>query len=120
MSVVLINNSQETFTPTQSGAIATWIWEVVRVADQVGSQPWVVTRDSSAATYPWPRTLAVHYPRDPQSRLQYLVGRADRRLSGHTEFGMRTFADRLIRTLRERALDGLPLILHNDLARRCA
>ena len=115
MSVVFINNSQETFTPTQSGAIATWVWEVCKAAEQSGCRPCVVTRDSKSPQYDWPETITVPYPKEPENGITKLLSRADRKLSGQQDLGMRRFAQRLIRTIRNRGLDSFPLVLHNDL-----
>jgi glycosyltransferase involved in cell wall biosynthesis len=115
MPLVLINNSQETFTPTQSGAIATWVWEVCQAAERGGERPWVVTRRSEAAMYEWPETVAVDYPREATTAVEKVIGRAGRKVFGHTEVGMETYGRRVIRVLRERKLAEYPLVLQNDL-----
>jgi glycosyltransferase involved in cell wall biosynthesis len=115
MPVVLINNSQETFTPTQSGAIATWVWEVCQSARRTGHYPWVITRGSHAPMYDWPQTHAIPYPAEPRNSLENVLRKADRKLFGYTEIGMRNFGERVIRLIRERQLDSYPLMLQNDL-----
>ena len=55
MSLLFINNTLETFTPTKSGALATIIWECCRVAERQGRMPAVVTRACSISPFPWPR-----------------------------------------------------------------
>ena len=53
-AVAFVNNSRETFTPTVSGAIATCIHEVGRVAIAEGFDVPVITRPADAEPHPWP------------------------------------------------------------------
>ena len=114
MSLVFINNSSETFTPTESGAIATFIWECCRVARQSGVQPWVVTRPAAVTAYDYEQTLFVDYPTVPTTKLGALLCRAERKLNGWRHLRQKAYALRVVQTLRQRDLAQHPLMLHND------
>lgn len=62
MNVIFINTTLESFTPTKSGAIGTWIWEVCQAAQRDGEEPLVVTLDDDAEPYPWKNALYLDYP----------------------------------------------------------
>jgi glycosyltransferase involved in cell wall biosynthesis len=116
MSVVLINCTGETFTPTRSGAISTWNWEVCRAAQRQGHEPWVISRSTNADPHPWQRTVFLDYPWIPQFRGTGL-GRLlewQRKLGnwGHVRQG--AYARRVLRAIRENGLSEMPFILHND------
>ena len=51
---VIVNNSDETFTSDSSGAIATHIWELLRVGTSLGCQPLVITELGDGDPYRWP------------------------------------------------------------------
>lgn len=63
MSVVFINTTLESFTPTKSGAIGTWIWEVCQAARKDGTEPLVITLRDEAEPYPWKNAIFLEYPR---------------------------------------------------------
>ena len=63
MNVVFINTTLESFTPTKSGAIGTWIWEMCQAAQRDGEDPLVITLSDDAEPYPWRNTLFLSYPR---------------------------------------------------------
>lgn len=63
MSVVFINTTLESFTPTKSGAIGTWIWEVCQAARREGDEPLVITLGDDAEPYPWRNSIFLQYPR---------------------------------------------------------
>jgi glycosyltransferase involved in cell wall biosynthesis len=65
---IFVNSTGDTFTPTHSGAIATWIWEMCRAGAELGIEPWVITRSSEHAAYPWTRTFEIDYPFPPRIR----------------------------------------------------
>ena len=117
MSVVFINCTGETFTPTRSGAIATWIWEVCRAARKQGVEPWVITRRRpDAEAYAWPRTVMLDYPWIPSFRGTGL-GRLlemQRKLTGWGHVRQGAYAAKVVSAIRKRGLETLPLILHND------
>ncbi len=117
MSVVFINCTGETFTPTKSGAIATWAWEVCRAAQKQGLEPWIISRSrADAEPYPWPRTVLLDYPWIPSFRGTGLgrVLEMQRKLTGWGHVRQGAYAARIVRAIRERRLENLPFILHND------
>lgn len=116
MSVVFINCTGETFTPTKSGAISTWIWEVCRAARKHGSQPWVITRTTNAEPHPWPNTILLGYPWVPQFRGTG-IGRLlqiQRKLGGWGHVRQAAYARKVVTAIRSRGLEDHPFVLHND------
>ena len=114
MSVTFVNNTAETFTPTQSGAIATHIWECCRAALQAGIEPLVVGMRSQGEPYHGVRSLLLNYPWVPQHPLLVKVLRAERKLTGWRHLRQRNFAFRIADALRESGAGTGTLILHND------
>lgn len=114
MSVLFINNTQETFTPTASGALATIIWECCRAARADGRQPMVMTRESDIPAFNWPSTIFVPYPRLPSDRSETLLFRAERKICGWRYLRQREYADRVIEEIRRHDLARLPIVLFND------
>src|SRR5450631_2804809 len=116
MSVVFINCTGETFTPTKSGAISTWVWEVCRSAQKQGIAPWVITRKRDADPYPWPNTILLDYPWIPQMRGTG-IGRLlqiQKQTSGWGHVRQGAYAGRVVRAIRKHGLEKLPFVLHND------
>ncbi|MGA3170995.1 MAG: glycosyltransferase family 4 protein [Chthoniobacteraceae bacterium] len=116
MSVVFINCAGETFTPTKSGAISTWIWEVCRAAKKEGAEPWVITRTTNAEPHPWRNAVLLEYPWIPSFRGTG-IGRLlqiQRQLGGWGHVRQGAYARRVVRAIRERGLERMPFILHND------
>jgi glycosyltransferase involved in cell wall biosynthesis len=116
MSIVFINCTGETFTPTRSGAISTWNWEVCRAALRNGVEPWVISRATTAPPHSWKRSILLEYPWIPQFRGSGL-GRLlefQRRLGhwGHIRQG--AYAAKVISAIREHGLTKMPFVLHND------
>lgn len=114
MRVTFINAPGESFTPTQSGAIATWLWETCREAAKDGVEPAVVTRDCRAAPFSWQPAVFVPFPPEPRGTLRLALARAERRLTGWTQLGHRAYALRLAAALRRTGLSQTRLVLHND------
>lgn len=111
---VFVNNSQETWTPTQSGALATVIWECCRVARGQGLEPLVITRSSPARPYDWDRTVFLDYPSVPNGALTNTFLRAERRLTGWPHFRQRAYAARVARAIKQAGAGNGTLILLND------
>jgi glycosyltransferase involved in cell wall biosynthesis len=114
MSMVFINNALETFTPTQSGAVATHIWECVRVAQNQGIEPLVISRNCEAAPYSPVNLILLDYPHLSQNRFLEKVFRAERKLTGWRYLREKTYARRVVRAIRRVSAQKLPLVLHND------
>jgi glycosyltransferase involved in cell wall biosynthesis len=112
--IAFINNTSETFTPTHSGAISTWIWENCRAAHRAGKRPHVITQPCEHAPYDLPETVFVNYPRLPKTKVGVLMHRVERKLDGWRHLRQRTFAQRIVQTLRDRELQHHTLVLHND------
>jgi hypothetical protein len=114
MRLVFINNSTETFTPTQSGALATIIWECCRTAEAQGTEPLVITRRCDATPFPWCRLTLVEYPKVPTSKLGVSFWRAERKLTGWRHLRQREYARRVARAVGEAGLQDGNLVLIND------
>ena len=117
MSVVFINHPLETWTPTSSGALATIIWQCCRVAEQASpaEMPWVITRSSEAARFPWAQTLVLDPPPMPKAGgWAEKVLRAERKLTGWRHLSHRAYAFQVMSALRRNNLAGKPLVLIND------
>ncbi len=115
MSVVFINSTSDTFTPTKSGAISTCIWELCRAAQRhSGIEPWVVTRSTDAEPNPWPKTVLLEYPRIPKIRGAFRMLDLQRRLGGWGELRQGAYVQRVAQAIRKAGLSELPFILNND------
>jgi glycosyltransferase involved in cell wall biosynthesis len=116
MSVVFINCTGETFTPTKSGAISTWIWEICRSAQKEGIEPWVITRTIDAEPHPWPNTILLDYPWIPRIRGTG-IGRyfkIQKQLTGWGHVRQKAYVDKVVRAIRVNGLERMPFVLHND------
>lgn len=114
MDICFINNTGETFTPTKSGAIATWIWELCRVAKEQGQEPLVITRAREEAPYDWPRTIFFDYPKLPKNRVLGKLAYLHRDLTGHTHARQQAYMTRVLHAVTEAGVQNLPLVLNND------
>ena len=116
MSCVLINCTGETFTPTKSGAICTWTWEMCQAAKKGGSEPLVITRNSDAEPYYWPRTVFLSYPWIPSFRgtgIGRLI-KIQQRLTGWGHPRQKVYANRVVRAIRKNGASELPMVIQND------
>ncbi|MGA3170990.1 MAG: glycosyltransferase family 4 protein [Chthoniobacteraceae bacterium] len=114
MNPVFINNSVETFTPTQSGAIATHIHECCRAAVLRDTEPVVISIRCGAEPYSDVKTVLVDPPRIPQNRILVKLLRAERKITGWRHLRQRAHAIKVERAIRENGLERHPMILHND------
>ena len=116
MSVVFINCTGETFTPTRSGAISTWIWEVCRAAQKDGVEPWVISRTVDAEPHPWPNKVLLDYPWIPQLRGTGLgrVFKIQQQMTGWGHTRQKAYINRVVRAIRANGLEKMPFVLHND------
>jgi len=113
---VIINCTGETFTPTKSGAISTWVWEICRSAQKQGVEPWVITRTRDAEPYAWPNTILLDYPWIPQMRGTG-IGRLlqwQKQITGWGHVRQGAYARAVVQAIRERGLEHGPFVLHND------
>jgi glycosyltransferase involved in cell wall biosynthesis len=112
--LVFINSTGDTFTPTHSGAIATWIWEMSRAASGSGFEPWVISKASSETAYPWPRSVLLDYPFPPKIRGAGRVADWFGRARGWAHVCQGRWVRRVLRAIRERGLTEGFLVFHND------
>ncbi len=114
MSVVFINHPLETWTPTSSGALATIIWQCCRLEQGQPNPPYVITRGSQEARFPWARTFTIDPPALPTHPLAVKVLRAERKLTGWRHLRHRAYAFQVAATIAKHKLDTLPFVLIND------
>lgn len=114
MRVVQINNSQETFTATASGAIATHIWETSRAAMVLGERPLVISRDAPEAPLPDVPCIWVPGFDPPRSKAHLLALRVRKKLRGWRSIDQPSYAAAVARCVRLHALQNRDWILHND------
>jgi len=116
VSIVFINCTGETFTPTKSGAISTCLREVCAAAQKDGVTPWVITRKMKAEPYAYPNTILLDYPWIPSIRGTG-IGRLlkiQQQVTGWGHFRQGAYARRVVNAIRERGLEKYPFVLHND------
>lgn len=112
--LVFINSTGDTFTPTHSGAIATWVWEMCRAAGRFSLEPWVISRDSHVQAYPWPRTLLLEYPFPPKIRGAGRLAGWLGRMRGWAHIRQGEWVQRVLDALRQNGLSEGVLVFHND------
>jgi glycosyltransferase involved in cell wall biosynthesis len=117
LNLIFINNSGETFTPTHSGAIATWIWECCNVAQTAGFQPGVLSRDSDAVNvpnFPWPNSIFIDYPPAPKQPWSIYFFRLERKVRGWRHLRHSAYAGRVRAVLDRIGGSSATLFLQND------
>ena len=113
-NLVFVNSTGDTFTPTHSGAIATWIWEMCRAANEFGIEPWVFSRNSPFEAYPWSQTVELAYPHPPRIRgAGRLCGWYSRR-EGWAHIRQGAWIKRVLGAIKKRGLENSVIIFHND------
>lgn len=116
MSLVLINSISDTFTPTHSGAIGTWHWEICRCAERDGIMPLVISKsvDPAQRPYDWANTVLIPYPFGSQIRGVDRLRRLRQRISGWGHVNQHLYNARVAAVVRERNLSSATFVLHND------
>ena len=115
MSFVFINCTAETFTPTRSGGICSWLWEHSRSAQKEGIEPWVITKSSPAEPYPWPKLILLDYPHIPNNRVLSKLYYVQRDLTGWGHVRQKAYNLRIAAAIQKNNLQHLPLLLNNDI-----
>lgn len=112
--VVFIMPPGEAFTPIQTGALATNVFECCRGAQKRGFEPLVISRSTPHPTHPGVETHFVEHPPEPRNAFSIASARLERKIFGWSQFGERVYAQRVARLLARQHLHALPLILHNN------
>jgi len=115
MSFVFVNCTAETFTPTRSGGICSWVWELCRSAQKGGVEPWVITKTSPDPPYPWPKTVLLDYPHVPRNRVLSKLVYLQRDLTGWGHVRQKAWNLKIAAALVRENLQGLPLLINNDI-----
>ncbi len=126
MKLVFLNATGDTFTPTGSGAIGTWIWELCKVARAEGMEPLVVTRASDIPPHPWPNTRFVHYPPLRPFKGAGQLFQLQKRVTGWGHIRQGIYAEGVVAAIRDAGFGGSDthFVLNNDIEmavhlRRC-
>jgi glycosyltransferase involved in cell wall biosynthesis len=114
LSLVFISSAEETFTPTQSGALATIMYECCRAAKKEGALPFVVVRRSPVQAFDWPNTIFVDYPNIPDAGPIWWLGRLERKIFGWQHPGQRAFANRMAKAVAANQLQQFPMVVLNN------
>ena len=115
MTFVVINCTAETFTPTRSGGICSWVRELTLAAQKDGIEPWVITKISPAAPYPWPKTILIEYPRIPTNRFLSKLVYVQRDLTGWGHVRQKAYNLKIAAVIQKSGLQDRPLLLNNDI-----
>ena len=115
MTFVFINCTAETFTPTRSGGICSWVWGLCGVAQKEGIEPWVITKTSPAEPYPWPRTVLIDYPKMPANRVLSKMYYVQRDLTGWGHVRQKAYNLRVVSAILRNNLQKMPILLNNDI-----
>lgn len=116
--LIFINCSGESFTPTTSGAISTWIWEVCQAAKRDGSFPAVFSRGGASEPWPWNPLTVIPFPDIPWPWRFRGGGRALgywQRLLGWRRPMQAGYFSRLVGALKTAGHSKSTLFLQNDL-----
>ena len=118
MSVVFINTTLESFTPTKSGAIGTWIWEMCKAGRRAGEEPLVISLRVDAEPYPWENTIFLDYPRhDFNEGWKRIIRKSfvlQTKWGGWYHMRHPAWCKRVADAIERAGVQHLPLILQND------
>jgi glycosyltransferase involved in cell wall biosynthesis len=115
LNVTFINCTYETFTPANSGAICTWIWEQCWLAELEGVCPLVISRSCKYPQHRRPNTTFIDYPWLPQGRVLSKLFGAQRRLAGWAHVRHKAYCGRVAEAIRVAGAERGPLVLSNDM-----
>lgn len=116
MNIVFINCTADTFTPTKSGAISTWIWEVCKIAQRDGIEPLVITRRrSDAAPWPWRNVEFLDYPQVPKVKGLGRLLEIQKRVLGWCHILQHIYVKRVADAIRRSGVEKGALVLQNDI-----
>lgn len=114
MKLAFVNCTADTFTPTASGAICTWLWEVARVAQLDGVTPLIISRSAAAPSYEWPRRILLDYPLPPGIKGFGRLYRIHRDLTGWQHVRQAKYARSVVKAIKRVNAEDHVLVLNND------
>lgn len=114
LQVGFVNYPLETFTSTQSGALATIISECCEQARLEGLEPWVITRRAKVKPCDWKKIQLLEYPEVPSTGLGWRFQRLVRKVTGWRHLGQATYARRVVEAIRKTGLGEGAVVLLND------
>jgi len=112
--VTFVNCTADTFSPTAGAAISIWLWEVCQAARRAGVEPMVISKESSAEAFPWPRTISVPFPDRSKNPIVHFVSRAQKKLGGWRYLRQRRYVIRVAEAIKEAGMQSSCVVLHND------
>lgn len=114
LGIVLINSISDTFTPTHSGAIGTWHWEICRCAQKEGIEPLVISKTVGIEPYSWPNKVMIPYPTGLPMKGFGRLYKLQQRATGWGHIHQKAYNIRVAQAIRQRKAEAFPLVLHND------
>ena len=116
MSIVLINSISDTFTPTHSGAIGTWHWEICRCAAQDGIEPLVISKnaDNGVPAYDWHNKVMLAYPFPGSLPGMGRLAEARQKITGWGHVNQERYNPMVAAAIRSKGAEHWPMVLHND------
>lgn len=115
MDFTFVNCTYETFTPANSGAICSWIYELRSVARAEGFRPFLITRRSAFPQYPAEDVVYLDYPEFQPNRPLRKFYHLQQRVCGYAHVRHKAWCARVAETIREHGLERSPLVLSNDM-----
>jgi glycosyltransferase involved in cell wall biosynthesis len=110
-SILLVNNSRESFTSDRSGAIGTCLWELLRAAERTGSRPSVISREGDGTAYRWPAVTWL--PRTAvRGGILGIAARVRRRLTGWARPDQLSYARQVAAAVRRQRPGAI--VVNND------
>lgn len=113
MSLIFVNYPLETFTPTQSGALATIIYEVCRRAQSDGVVPTVITRRAQGQPFAGVRTCFVDFM-EPTDQVRINIARLKRRLGGWRHLNHAVYGRSVAKAIHDLSGQAGAIVLFND------
>jgi len=113
--LVFINCTYDTFTPANSGAIGTWIYEQCGHAQAEGIQPLVISRSSPYPQYSREKTIFLDYPEFQPNRPLRKFYTLQQKFCGYAHPRHKAWCQRVAQAIREAGVEHLPLVLSNDM-----
>ncbi len=114
MGIVFINSISDTFTPTHSGAIGTWHWEMCRCAQRDGIEPLVISKTTGVEPYAWHNKVMIPYPKGLQLKGLGRLYKLQQSVTGWGHIHQKAYNIRVAQAIRDRKAESFPMVLHND------
>ncbi len=114
VTITLINSISDTFTPTHSGAIGTWHWEICQCAAKEGIEPLVISKTVGIEPYNWPNKVMIPYPTGISIKGAGRIYKVQQKLTGWGHIHQKAYNIKVAQAIRDKRVEKQPMILHND------